>query len=91
MSEDSDQHFGYFGDRIMCDECGYLHGYHAVYCTRQRVDIDEKTLVSIRRRLDIKMNDRRSKMLRGHDDSVTGFNEAWDLMRRLLDDIAAGK
>ena len=43
----------------------------------------------IKSRLDCRLNDRLCGMKEGHDDSIVGFNEAWDIMRGLFEEIAA--
>lgn len=52
---------------------------------------DKRTVDSIRDRLSHRLNDHLCGMREGCDDSVTGFNEAWDVMRKLFDDIEAGE
>ena len=47
-------------------------------CSRQ--------LYEFKKRLDIRMNDYLCEMKPSHDDSITGFNEAWKLMCRVFDD-----
>lgn len=48
---------------------------------------DKRTVDSIRDRLSHRLNDHLCGMREGCDDSVTGFNEAWDVMRKLFDDF----
>jgi hypothetical protein len=42
---------------------------------------------SLKRRLDIRLNNYLCEMTEGYDDSITGFNEAWDVMRKIFDEI----
>lgn len=42
------------------------------------------TLQDIKNRLDTRLNNALCEMEPGYDDSVTGFNEAWDIMRELF-------
>lgn len=44
---------------------------------------------TIRRRLSDRLNDHLCQMREGYDDSVSGFNEAWDVVRKLFDDMDA--
>lgn len=46
--------------------------------------IDRDRLFAV---LSDRLNDHLCGMREGCDDSVTGFNEAWDVMRKLFDDI----
>jgi hypothetical protein len=43
---------------------------------------------ALKRRLDIRLNDYLSEMKEGYDDSIVGFNEAWDVMRKFFADVA---
>ncbi len=47
------------------------------------------TINHLKQRLDYRMNDYLCEMKEGYDDSITGFNEAWDLMRELFKDAAS--
>lgn len=44
-----------------------------------------------KRRLDIRLNDYLCEMKPGYDDSIVGFNEAWDVVRKLFEDMQNGK
>ena len=44
-------------------------------------------LKALRSRLDGRLNDWLCEMKPGYDDSIVGFNEAWDVMRKCLDDM----
>lgn len=39
----------------------------------------------LKRTIDIVLNDYLCEMKEGYDDSITGFNEAWDLVRGIMD------
>lgn len=41
------------------------------------------------RRIDYRMNDGLCGMKPNYDDSITGFNEAWDVMRKTFHDALA--
>jgi hypothetical protein len=41
-------------------------------------------LMRIKNRIDIRLNDHLCGMECGYDDSIVGFNEAWDLVRAIL-------
>ena len=43
-----------------------------------------KELMRIRERIDHVLNDYLCEMKPDYDDSITGFNEAWDIVRRIL-------
>lgn len=47
----------------------------------------ENPIASLRRRLDARLNDYLCEMKESYDDSIVGFNEAWDIMRKLFDEI----
>lgn len=40
----------------------------------------------LKERIDTRMNDRLREMKEGYDDSVVGFNDAWDLVRAAFDE-----
>jgi hypothetical protein len=40
----------------------------------------------LRNRLDSRLNDHLCEMKGGYDDSIVGFNKAWDVMRKCFDD-----
>lgn len=44
---------------------------------------------ALKNRLYTRLNDYLCEMNEGYDDSVIGFNEAWDVMRKVLDDDEA--
>jgi hypothetical protein len=41
---------------------------------------------SLKRRLDSRLNDVLCEMKEGYDDSVVGFNEAWDVMTEIFNE-----
>lgn len=45
-------------------------------------------LQALRDRLSNRLNDVLCEMKPDYDDSITGFNEAWDVMRKCFDDEA---
>jgi uncharacterized protein YhaN len=47
------------------------------------------TIDEIKRRLSDRLNDHLCEMKPDYDDSIVGFNEAWDVMRKLFDEIEA--
>lgn len=54
------------------------------------IDDRQRTVIeALRRRLDIRMNNHLIEMKPGYDDSIVGFNEAWDVVRGLLDEMAS--
>jgi hypothetical protein len=42
------------------------------------------TLKHLKERIDYRMNDYLCEMKEGYDDSITGFNEAWDVVREIF-------
>lgn len=46
-------------------------------------------LQTLRNRLSSRLNDHLCGMKPDYDDSIAGFNEAWDVMRKVFDDEAA--
>lgn len=46
-------------------------------------------LARMKERLDLILNNYLCEMKEGYDDSVVGFNEAWDVMRKTLADAPA--
>ncbi len=49
--------------------------------TAQREEIER-----IKNRIDSHLNDYLCEMKPDHDDSITGFNEAWDIVRKVFAD-----
>jgi len=48
--------------------------------------MDLVTLERVKYALDTRLNDVLCEMKPGYDDSITGFNEAWDIIRKYLND-----
>lgn len=46
----------------------------------------EVLLRRVKERLDTRLNNILCNMQPGYDDSITGFNEAWDAVRKVLDE-----
>lgn len=44
-----------------------------------------EAIEDIKRRLDFRLNEHLVEMREGFDDSIVGFNEAWDVMRELFE------
>lgn len=44
---------------------------------------------TVKRRLDLRLDNYLVEMKPNYDDSITGFNEAWDVMRALFKELAA--
>lgn len=51
----------------------------------QKTDEIEQLKAQLREGLDLRLNNYLCEMRPGYDDSITGFNEAWDIMRRYLE------
>ena len=46
----------------------------------------QELATAFRNQLDTRLNNYLCEMKPDHDDSITGFNEAWDVMRKAFDD-----
>ncbi len=46
-----------------------------------------QALNRMKERLDLRLNNVLCEMKEGYDDSIVGFNEAWDVMRKSFQDI----
>lgn len=46
-------------------------------------------LARMKERLDLRLNNVLCEMKEGYDDSIVGFNEAWDVMRKTFADAVA--
>lgn len=57
-----------------------------VEALQRRVRELEEALERIKRRLSDALNNYLCDMKEGYDDSIIGFNEAWDVIRPILDD-----
>lgn len=51
----------------------------------ERLQAIEDAATRLRSRLDGNLNDYLCEMKPDYDDSITGFNEAWDVMRKTFD------
>lgn len=59
-------------------------------CLIESLRAEKAELVeALKRRLSDQLNDHLCGMKEGYDDSIVGFNEAWDVMRKFFDDEAA--
>jgi hypothetical protein len=45
----------------------------------------------MKERLDIILNNNLCEMKEGYDDSIVGFNEAWDIMRKAFNEASPGQ
>jgi hypothetical protein len=61
-------------DLVECKDC-------MEYTQRVAAAIESATIERIKSRIDYRLNDCLCEMKEGYDDSITGFNEAWDIMR----------
>lgn len=43
-----------------------------------------EVLFKVKTRMDLQMNNALCEMKPGYDDSITGFNEAWDIVLKIL-------
>lgn len=50
------------------------------------IDKVERSLDQFKQRLDSRLNDALVEMKPGVDDSIIGFNDAWDIMRKLFEE-----
>lgn len=46
-------------------------------------------MATLKDRISTRLNDYLCEMKPGYDDSIVGFNEAWDIVRKAFDDAAA--
>jgi hypothetical protein len=46
--------------------------------------IEAATIERLKNSIDVRMNDRLCEMKPNYDDSITGFNEAWDIARAVF-------
>ncbi len=46
--------------------------------------MQKKTLEQLKDKIDCRLNDCLCEMKGGYDDSIVGFNEAWDIVRAIL-------
>lgn len=69
---------------------GDIHGTRKeliAFIVKQRADNERLTaeLRDIKDRVDVRLNDYLCGMKPGYDDSITGFNEAWDIVRKTFE------
>jgi hypothetical protein len=84
------------GNLTMCKGCRQPVSKDWAYCpccgAQDRIDVAAPTappLDDMRSRLSYRLNDHLCEMKPDHDDSIAGFNEAWDVVRNFFDDEAA--
>jgi hypothetical protein len=53
------------------------------------VIITGQTLERLKDKIDTQLNNCLCEMKEGYDDSITGFNEAWDIIRKIFDEALA--
>lgn len=51
----------------------------------------ELALELFKERLDLRLNNVLCEMKKGYDDSIVGFNKAWDVMRKLFEETAKAR
>ena len=57
---------------------------------RMVAEADNNTIVAaLKNRTDSRLNDYLCEMKPGYDDSIVGFNEAWDIVRKVFTDATA--
>lgn len=60
---------------------------------RESQEFIAATIRHLKQRVDYRLNDHLCEMKEGYDDSITGFNEAWDVVREIFkeatDNLAA--
>jgi hypothetical protein len=52
-----------------------------------RHESERDPIARLKDRLDFRLNEYLCEMQPGYDDSITGFNEAWDVMRKLFAEL----
>ena len=68
--------------RQACDEAASL-----ISSLAGRVEAEKRERERLKDRIDLRMNDYLVEMREGYDDSITGFNEAWDIVRSVFADM----
>lgn len=69
----------------ICDGLGLPKETRAAF-VREFAEVREEARDALKRRLDYRLNDHLCEMKPDCDDSIVGFNEAWDIMRVLFDE-----
>lgn len=49
--------------------------------------MNHEELIKLKDRLDLRLNNTLIEMDEGWDDSIIGFNDAWDVVRRFFEDL----
>ncbi len=47
-------------------------------------------ILKLKNKIDLRLNDYLCEMKPNYDDSITGFNEAWDVVRKILQEEIDG-
>lgn len=68
--------------REVASECGRARMNE--YALEQKLEEARKIFSRFKDRLDTRLNNHLYEMKDGYDDSITGFNEAWDVMRKFF-------
>ena len=77
------------GDEIMQSET-WNNGFksQAVRIVLAALEKSEKiSLETLKNRIDIRLNNKLIEMKPNYDDSITGFNEAWNIVSELFDEV----
>jgi hypothetical protein len=65
-----------------------MHGANSAYLMRQ-VEALKRERNALKSRIDYLLNEHLCEMKPDYDDSIAGFNEAWDIIRAVLADTCA--
>jgi hypothetical protein len=61
-------------------------GYSMFKATGAIEDTKRAAITKIKNRIDSRLNDYLCEMEPGYDDSITGFNEAWDIVHKTFEE-----
>lgn len=69
---------------LLCMENAYNHAENAFVA--KHASVVKLAGEALRHRINARLDSHLSEMKEGYDDSVTGFNEAWDVVRKVFDE-----
>jgi hypothetical protein len=78
---------GYVGSRMQMSEARTIA--RAALAAAQAVVPAPPSIEALKNRIDTRLNNCLCEMKEGYDDSIVGFNEAWDIVRAIFKELPA--
>lgn len=69
-----------------CPICGRLHKHLQAGKPPDALDAKDAALARLKNRIDLRLGDYLCDMRPNYDDSIFGFNEAWNIVRKVFEE-----